>query len=205
MSKYIVPRHPPVPFCMPWYQKRDTQELPPCQRQAYADPFDVWAQSIFVLRLLRVLEMLIMLVTNNPQRDAYSNKTGSKGDPVCGAVALNTVVARSLAIGTDHAVAVVRGAVKEVENVGREDGRQRHEAPVLAQAVDAKRLGDDGWEHAKEEAIAEAGETGNEGQKVGVADVEGADLREKEDETGQDQAPDTTDVKGLDQIVRANA
>lgn len=48
-------------------------------------------------------------------------------------------------------------AVKQVEHVARYYRAQSHESPVLAEAVDAERLGDDGGKDAEEEAVAEAG------------------------------------------------
>lgn len=65
-------------------------------------------------------------------------------------------MAHALATRLDGAVMVKDGAVKQVENIGRNYGRDRHEAPVLAQAADAKRLGDNGGENTKEEAVGEA-------------------------------------------------
>jgi hypothetical protein len=55
-------------------------------------------------------------------------------------------------------MAVKDDTIKQVENIARDDGTERHEPPVLAQAVDAEGLGHDGREDAEKEPVAEARE-----------------------------------------------
>lgn len=102
-------------------------------------------------------------------------------------------------------MAVKDDTVEEVEDVSGQDGRQGHEAPVLRQAVDAKGLGDDGGEDAKEEAVAEAGQAGDEAEEVRVLNVDGAQLGRDKDGGGEREAPDAAGVEVLDQKIRADA
>lgn len=136
--------------------------------------------------LLGLPQPLKLLVPNHPQRHADARHARHEGNAVRGAVALQAVVAAALAAGLDDAVVVKDGAVEQIEDVGRDDGGERHEAPVLAQAADAKRLGDDGGEDTKEEAVRQTGEPRHQEEEVGVGDVEGAKLRYGEDEPGYD-------------------
>jgi len=53
-------------------------------------------------------------------------------------------------------MAVVDCAVKQVEDIARYHRREGHEAPVLAEAVDAKSLGHDGREYAEQKAVTQA-------------------------------------------------
>ena len=91
-------------------------------------------------------------------------------------------------------MAVEDEAVEDVEDVAGDDGRERHEAPVLAEAVDAEGLGDDGREDSKEKAVAQPREPGDEAEQVWVGDVQRAYLRYAEDEAGDDEAPYTACV-----------
>lgn len=144
-------------------------------------------------------------MANGPEGDEQAEPTRPEGDEVRGPVAVDAVEARALAVGLDDAVTVEDEAVEDVEHVAGEDGRQRHEAPVLAEAVDAKGLSDDGREDAEEEAVAQPGEPGDEPEEVRARDVERADLRDAEDQAGNDEAPHTACVQNLDQEVGSNA
>lgn len=72
------------------------------------------------------------LVPDDPKRDAKTKQTGGEGGGVGGAVALDTVVAASLAVRLDDGVGVEDAAIEEIEDVARDDGGEGHEAPVLA-------------------------------------------------------------------------
>ncbi len=165
------------------------------------------AQAKLVLHagLLGLSQPLKLLMSNNPQGNADASHARRKGDAVRGAVALEAVVAGALAAGLDDAVVVKDGAVEQVEDVGRDDGCERHEAPILAQAADAKRLGDNRGEDAKEEAVGQAGEARHEEEEVWVGDVDGADLGYGEDEAGHHEAPDAGCAELLDEEVGADA
>jgi len=69
-------------------------------------------------------------------------------------------------------VFVIYGAVEKVEDVGRNDRRKSHEAPVLTQSMDAKGFGDEGGEDAEEETIPHAGEARDKAKKVRVSDAQ---------------------------------
>ena len=58
-----------------------------------------------------------------------------------------------MAMLVDDGVLVVDAAVDQVEDVAGDDGRERHPAPVLGEAVHAKDLGDDRGVDAEEEAV----------------------------------------------------
>jgi len=163
------------------------------------------SHNLVMEEVLHLLHPARMLVPNNKQRDDQPKPTRPQCDEIRRPVAGDAVRARALAAGPHDAVAVEDGAVEEVEDVARYDRRQRHEAPVLAEAVDAEGLGDDGGEHAEEEAVAQAGEPGDEAQEVRVVDAQGADLRGDEDEGGEHEAPDAACAQDLDEEVGADA
>lgn len=134
-----------------------------------------------------------------------AHPTRGQGHKVRILVAIQPIETGPLAVGAHDAVAVKDHAVKQVEDVARDDRAERHEAPVLAEAVDAERLGDDGGEDAKEKAVAEPREARDEAEQVGILDAEGAKLGDAEDETGNDEAPRAVGVQSLDEEVGSNA
>lgn len=144
-------------------------------------------------------------MADDPDGNGHADQAGYKGDAVGGAVALESLVARALAARIKDAVVVQDGAIDKVEDVGGEDGRERHEAPVLAEAVDAKRLGHDGREDAKEQAVGNAREAGEEEEVDGRGDGQAADLGDGEDEARQDQTPHTTGPELLDEEIGTDA
>jgi len=135
-----------------------------------------------------------VLAPNGQQRDDNPHAARGQRDKVGVPVAAHAIGAVPLAVGPNHAVAVKDEAVEEVEDVARDDGAQRHEAPVLAQAVDAKGLGHDGGEDAKQKTVAEARQARDEAQEVRVRDVDGAELGDAEDGAGDDEAPGAAGV-----------
>ena len=72
--------------------------------------------------------------------------------------------------------------IQQIEYIPTDDWRQGHTAPILRQAVHAESLGDEGRVAAKEEAVGEACQARDEAEGVGVGDLEGEDLGDKEDE-----------------------
>lgn len=146
-----------------------------------------------------------MLMPYDPQSDGNADETGSESDPIRGAVAIQSFVTGSFAIGLDDAITIIGSAVEEIENIGRDDRAQRHEAPILAEAVDAKCFGDDGWKDAEKETVAQTRETRDEAKKVGVLDIESAGLCDEKYEAGQYQTPNATDMHDFDQIIGAHS
>lgn len=144
---------------------------------------------------------LQILMPYGRQCDNNAQATRRERDKVCVPVAVQAVRAGPLAVRADDAVAIKDGAVEQIEDVARDHGAEGHEAPVLAQAVDAKRLGHDGGEDAKEEAVAEARQARHEAQQVRVRDAQRAELGDAEDEPGHDEAPGAVGVQDLDEEV----
>lgn len=163
-------------------------------------------RSILKITLALLPQTLDILPLYDPQRSNDAQAARAQRDHVRRPVALDPLQADEVTPGLlDDAVGVVRAPVEQVEDVGRDDGGEGEEAPVLAEAADAEGLGDDGGEDAEEEAVAEAGEAGDEDEEVRVGDGEGADLGEGEDEGGEDEAPDAVGVEVLGQPVGADA
>lgn len=146
-----------------------------------------------------------MLMANGPQGRTQPYNAGAKGHPVCALVALQPIQAHHLATGALDSVCVVRLSVEDVEHVGGDDGGERDETPVLAQATDPKGFGNNGREDAKQETIPQAREAGDEAQQVRILNVESADLGAEEDNGGKHQAPDATSVQALDEKVGTDA
>ena len=145
---------------------------------------------------------LLVLMPNSRQRHDNAHPARRQRDQVRILVAVHTIRAIPLTIRAHHTMAVKDGAVKQVEDVARDGGRERHEAPVLAQAVDAERLGHDGGEH---EAVAEARQARHEAEDVRVRDADGAELGDAEDDAGEDEAPRAVGVQDFDEEVGADA
>lgn len=102
-------------------------------------------------------------------------------------------------------MAIVDGAVEQIEDVAAEDRGQGHAAPVGAQTVHAESFGDEGWEAAEEEAVAETREAGYEGEEVRVLDRERGELRDEEDEGGEREAPEPRRFEDFDEEVGSYA
>ena len=144
-------------------------------------------------------------MANGRQRHSNPHPARGQGHEIGILVAVQPIRTSPLALGPDNAMAVKDHAIEQVENVARNDWAEGHEPPVLAEAVDAKRLGDDGREDAKEEAVPETRQARDEAQQVGVFDAEGAELGNAEDKAGNDEAPDTAGLQDLDQEVGSDA
>ncbi len=71
-----------------------------------------------------------MLGVYAPQAERQPEQGGRQRDPVRRAVAVQAVRAVALAAGQHDAVAVVHGAVDEVEDVAAEDGGEAERAPA---------------------------------------------------------------------------
>jgi hypothetical protein len=82
--------------------------------------------------------------------------------------------------------------VEQVKDVAWDYGAQRHEAPILAQSMNAERLGDDGGEDAKEEPITKARQARHKAQEVRILDVYGAELSDTKEPASNDKAPSAT-------------
>ncbi len=91
---------------------------------------------------------------NGRQRHSNPHPARGQGHEIGILVAVQPIRTGPLALGPDNAMAVKDHAIEQVENVARNDWAEGHEPPVLAEAVDTKRLSDDGRENAKEEAVA---------------------------------------------------
>lgn len=147
--------------------------------------------------LAGLLLALLLLVTDDNQRHDKTETARGQCDKVRRTVAGEAVVAGPLARGLDNGVGVKHKTVKQVEDVAGDNWRQRHEAPVLREAVDTKRLGDNGREDAKQETVAETRETRYKSEKVRVLNVDGAELGADKDGGGDDEAPDAAGVEVL--------
>lgn len=112
-------------------------------------------RSILKICFSEGLDLGNMLVANDQESDDYTDDARHEGDAIGSAIALQALVASPFATGLKDAMVVENGAVNKVKDVGGEDGSKRHEAPVLAETMDAKRLGDDGGEDAKEKAVGD--------------------------------------------------
>jgi hypothetical protein len=71
--------------------------------------------------------------------------------------------------------------------------------------VDAKRLGHDGREHAKQEAVGETRQARDEAEEVRAGDADGAKLSNAEDDASEDEAPGAVGVQDFDEEVGADA
>lgn len=177
-----------------------------CSSYTYSFNYCLLSPSLPSAVLTRRLGLpSLPLVPDDPERDDQAEPAGGEGDDVGGTVAGEPVGAGADAVVVDDGVGVEDGAVEEVEDVARDDRRQGHEAPVLAEAVDAERLGDDGRVHAEQEAVAEAAEPGHEAQQVRVRHVECEHLRQREDARRHHQAPNAAGVQHLDEEVGPDA
>jgi hypothetical protein len=56
----------------------------------------------------------------------------------------------------DLAMGVVHEPIKEVENVARHNGGERHASPVLAKTVDPKSFGHEGRINSEQKAVSKA-------------------------------------------------
>lgn len=144
------------------------------------------------------------LMANHPKRQNKTNGTRCQGHQVGSAVAVQSVVANALPVWSKHRVLIVDFAVEDVEDVARDNGRKCHEAPVLAEAMDAESLSDDGGKHSKEEPVRDAGQTRDKPQKMRVDDVEGDNLGDEKDSAGGNETPDSTSIEYLDDEIRPN-
>ena len=66
---------------------------------------------------------------------------------------------------------IVNVSIYEVEDVTENDRGERHAAPILTQAPNAKSLSDEGGIHSKQEPIGQASETRDEPKNMGVIDA----------------------------------
>jgi hypothetical protein len=107
--------------------------------------------------LALVQQSLAILVPDGEQGDNDAHAACHKSEQVGVPVAGDADGAEALAVGADNRVAVKHGAVDEVEGISRDGRGQGHGTPVLAESVDAERLGGDGRENAKQEAVTKAG------------------------------------------------
>jgi len=105
------------------------------------------------------------------------------------------------AVWADDAVAVENGAVEQVKDVARDNWAECHKTPVLAQAMDAKCLCNDGREDAKEESVSKTGEPGNKAKEAWTGDVKRTELRDEEDEACEYKTPDAAGLENLDKKV----
>ena len=90
-----------------------------------------------------------ILVSYHQQRNDKAQPTSAQCHKIRSPIALETVGTRPLASGANMRVSVKHQTVKQVEHVTRYYRAECHEPPVLAEAVDTKRLGDNGREDAK--------------------------------------------------------
>ncbi len=163
------------------------------------------ASLILEVRFSHRPDLCHVLVADDPDGNDHTDQARRKGDAVRGAIAPQALVAGALTAGIKDAVAVQDRAIDEVKDVGGEDGRERHEAPVLAEAVDAKRLGHNGREDAKEQAVGDTREAGQQEEVGGRGDGQAADLGDGEDEAGHDQTPYATGPELFDEEIGTNA
>jgi len=84
--------------------------------------------------------MDLLLTENAPEANTDTSEAGEKGQIVGGAVAGQSVGALTVAIFTNHGMAVVDGAVDKIEDIPAENRGQGHHTPVLGKTADAKRV-----------------------------------------------------------------
>jgi len=148
---------------------------------------------------------LLRLMVDRPQRRQQPQATGTKCHKIGILIAVETIGAGAVSIVADDAMAVEHSAVEQIEDVAGDGGSQRHEAPVLAEPVDSKRLGYDRREDAKQEAVTKTGEPRNEEKEIRVHDVDCEYLREAEDQARSDKAPGATSTNAFHEEVGSDA
>lgn len=102
-------------------------------------------------------------------------------------------------------MSIVYLAIQQIEDVPRHDGRKRHEAPILTHAVDTERFRHQGRVAPEQEAVSETREARDQPEPMRVLDGGAADLREEEDEGGEDQDPEAGEGEAVDDQVGADA
>lgn len=142
---------------------------------------------------------------NTPQNDQHARHAGEKRHHVRRPIAGQAVRALAVSVGPDDRVAIINGAVEEIEDVAAHHRRQGHGAPVLAQAGHAERVSHKAGVDAEEEAVRETGEGADEVQQVRVPDADGGDLGEAEGRGRDEQAPEAAGVEAFHDQVAADA
>lgn len=99
---------------------------------------------------------------------------------------------------------VENAAVDEIEDVSGYDGRKSHGAPIDAHSRRPKSVCDKSWVDAKERAVGEPCEAGEEKELVRVLQGETDDLRGGKNARRADQSPESRGVV-VDEPVRADS
>ncbi len=146
-----------------------------------------------------------VLVPDAPEGAGDAQQGGAKGDPVGRGVAGAALEALHVALGVADRVGVVDAAVQQVEDVARQDGRQGHGAPVLAQAVHAEAVGHQARVDAEEHAIRKARQARDQHQKLRGRHADGDELGQTKHAGRGEQAPEARPVVFGDQNVGADA
>ncbi len=101
-------------------------------------------------------------------------------------------------------MSIVDVPIDEVEDVTENDRCQRHTAPILAQALDAKSLGNKSWIDAEEEAVGQACKSRDKPKDMGIFSAGTANLRSEKDAAGDEKAPEARHSELSYYDVRAN-
>lgn len=145
------------------------------------------------------------LMPDTPQRNPGRQHAREKRAPVGFVIAQLPVQALALVVRPHVAVSVEDAAIHEVEDVGKDDGRQGQDPPICAQPLHTKRLGNGTGEAAEEEAVRQAREPGEQEEPVRVGDAEPAHLGEQEDERRGKEAPGAREMQARHDEVGADA
>ena len=106
--------------------------------------------SIPLFPLLRLLNPIMMYT---PQTHSHPGQTGRHSDKIRVPITIDTIFTISSPVWQYNRMLVIDVSVDEIEDVAENNRRQRHAAPILAEAADTEGFGDEGGVHAEEEAI----------------------------------------------------
>jgi hypothetical protein len=89
---------------------------------------------------------------------------------------------------------VVYEPIKEVENVARHNGGERHASPVLAKTVDPESFGHEGRINSEQKAVSKACQSRNKLEIVRVFNADCTELCSRKDQGCDDETPGPTSV-----------
>lgn len=157
------------------------------------------------LPLPPTLRSLLIVMPYAPHTHPHPNNTRHRSDQIRTPIALQPLPAIPHSIPPDDTMSVVDPPIHQIENIPKRNRRERHSAPILTQPSDTKRLHHQRGVHPEQKSVRHPSETRDEPERIWRGDSEAAQLREEEEQRGDEEAPEAGHVEVLDDDVGAHA
>lgn len=157
----------------------------------------------FPKRLLPLL--LPPMMPNTHQTRPHSHHARQKRQHIRSIITFPPHITFSRSIFANNTVGIKDNAVKQVEDVARDNRCNGNTSPIRRQSMNTKRLSNDRWEDAEEETIAQTTERRDEDEIVRRCDGDCEELGDGEDHGCNCETPRAAGVEVLDQEIGTDA